>query len=273
MTTFKDYREILLSEMSRRMKSNPRYSQRAFARALGLNPSRLNEILSGKDGLSRSSALSVAERLRMGEGEKEVFVDLVELRHGRSRAARELAKRRLESRSAMLVPSGTAHADTLQSLADWHHFAILSLCKGEGLDGGAEAISSRLGIPLTDTESAIERLARIGLLEGSDGRLKAREGAVVGTDGLPLEAVRRFHEQILEEARWALRFQEPRRTDYGSVVLTIGADRIEEAKALIQEFRRSLAARFESASAQRDQLYCLTMQFFELSGTPDAKPS
>src|SRR5690606_35734224 len=90
-----DYKYILKEELASRCRQNPRYSLRAFARDLKLAPSRLSEILSGKQGLSRAAAEKVAKALGYGPGETERFCDLVESVHARSRRNRESAKVRL----------------------------------------------------------------------------------------------------------------------------------------------------------------------------------
>ena len=75
------YRSILKDELLRRIRQNPRYSLRAFARDLRLSPSRLSEVLSGKQGLSRQAAKAITERLGWRGSEAERFIDLVESQH------------------------------------------------------------------------------------------------------------------------------------------------------------------------------------------------
>jgi len=105
-----DYREILTREFLKRNRANPRYSQHAFARLIGLGPSRLSEILSGKDGLSHARARSVAEKLRPGPEEARLFVDLAEARHARSRLAREAARARLAGLGDPATPPADSRA-------------------------------------------------------------------------------------------------------------------------------------------------------------------
>src|SRR2546430_13739191 len=54
-----DYRRVLRKELESRCRTSPRYSLRAFARDLKISPSRLSEILSGKQGLSRAAARGI----------------------------------------------------------------------------------------------------------------------------------------------------------------------------------------------------------------------
>ena len=62
-TTQLDYRLLLKSELASRTNQNPNYSLRAFARDLDLAPSRLSEVLNGKQGLSTQAAEKIAKTL------------------------------------------------------------------------------------------------------------------------------------------------------------------------------------------------------------------
>lgn len=86
-----DYKTFILAEFKRRVEKNSSYSQNAFARDLGISPSRLSEILRGKQGLSLRWAITIAENLHLSKEESEHFCNLVMSKHARSRMQREAA--------------------------------------------------------------------------------------------------------------------------------------------------------------------------------------
>ena len=90
-----DYRDILRDEFARRASANASYSQSAFSRDIAIAPSRLCEVLGEKQGLSVSVAQKICDKLGYRSLERNYFLDLVVSVHGRSRAAREAAIRRL----------------------------------------------------------------------------------------------------------------------------------------------------------------------------------
>ena len=92
----KDYRLILKQEHHGRVSFNRRYSLRAFARDLGLAPSRLCEIFHYKQGLSRDAAGRIADRLGYDGDRKSYFLDLVTASHARNKKDRENAQNRLK---------------------------------------------------------------------------------------------------------------------------------------------------------------------------------
>jgi transcriptional regulator with XRE-family HTH domain len=68
------YRERLKSELDKRKRSNPRYSIRAFARAINLDNGYLSKLLSGKVMLSLDLADQITKRLQLSKEERAEFI-------------------------------------------------------------------------------------------------------------------------------------------------------------------------------------------------------
>jgi len=82
------FRDILTQELRRRKAVNHRYSLRAFARSLQMDPSTLSKILRGKRELSMSTAFRVANYLEFPGDLVTTFLQSV------NQSARELRERR-----------------------------------------------------------------------------------------------------------------------------------------------------------------------------------
>jgi transcriptional regulator with XRE-family HTH domain len=67
----------LASELQRRKERNCRYSLRAFATFLEIDPSALSRILAGKQELSVQVALQLIQRLELSAEEREKFISSV----------------------------------------------------------------------------------------------------------------------------------------------------------------------------------------------------
>jgi uncharacterized protein (TIGR02147 family) len=123
------------------------------------------------------------------QAEREHFVLMVDGTHARSRARREaaagdLAKLRAENQAS----AQTLGLDAFHLIADWYHYAILELCTCEDFEPRAEWVAERLGITANETELALERLQRLGLLEITKGRWKTRDDVTLSPAGVPSEA-------------------------------------------------------------------------------------
>lgn len=255
-----DYRNILKEELARRCQTNARYSQRAFARDLGLSSARLSEVLAGRYGLSPTAAQAIAKQLGFNKSEIQNFVDLVESQHGRSKLARSAAATRLASRSE----PNRLQIDAFAAVSEWYHFTLLELIELKDFKNDPKWMAARLGIHQTQVELAIERLKRLGFIEERNGALIALEGTTFSPDGTPSDAIKKFHKQVLEKAIAALQLQSLDEREFGASILAIDKKKIPEAKKAIKQFRREFCTQVAS-STSKNEVYCLAVQFFNLT--------
>ncbi len=68
------YRKYLKNELVRRIGINPRYSLRAFAKALQIDPSGLSKILANKRNLTFKAAEKLVLRLPIYQDAKNMFL-------------------------------------------------------------------------------------------------------------------------------------------------------------------------------------------------------
>src|SRR4051812_32553988 len=96
------YRDTLKNELERRARANLRYSLRAFARDLGMPPSRLSDVLNGVHGISPQRGETLAKKLKLDGLVREEFVASVIAAHGRSATQRSAARTRLAAATEKL---------------------------------------------------------------------------------------------------------------------------------------------------------------------------
>src|SRR5688572_11466089 len=101
-------------EYARRRAKNAHYSLRAFARQLQVSSGPLSEILSKKRSLSVKMAMHITERLMFTPAERDHFIALLS--------------------KPLPMPSSyqQLEADKFCVIADWYHYALLSLLETEG---------------------------------------------------------------------------------------------------------------------------------------------
>ena len=263
MFRYASCRDWLEQELERRCSRNNQYSLRAFARDAGLSVSGLSQILSGKQGVSAERVVALADKLGATVDEIRYLRDLAASQYARSRKARELASARLEQPTPA---EGQALAlDAFRVVADWHHFAILELALVKGFKREPQWMSARLGISKPQVTRAIARLVRLGLLEEtSSGSLRPTADFTFTPSGVPSDAIRHFHTQVLEKALSSLHTQPVEDRDFSSTMLAIRKKDLPEAQRRLRKMRREFCARL-AASSDKDEVYCLSMQFFKVS--------
>jgi transcriptional regulator with XRE-family HTH domain len=121
-----DFRTFLVNELARRSGRNRRYSLRAFARQLGVDHSTLSQWLRGVRPIPRRAIEQVGARLRLSPRQVRVF--------------------------AAAGPSEGPDA------------RILELARSGGLRPDSRWISERLDIGVDETNVALQRLLRLGML-------------------------------------------------------------------------------------------------------------
>ncbi len=257
-----DYKVILKEELAARCRTNPRYSLRAFARDLKLAPSRLSEILSGKQGLSRPAADRIAKALGYAPGEIERFCDLVEAMHARSKKNRDSAKLRLKK---LELPSSAVQMqhDTVKTIADWYHFAILELTNCDDFRSDSKWIARRLGISEFEVQLALDRLLRLNLISLKNGKIQVNYAQGLVYSDVPSETVNTFFTQLMTKSKEALIMQPRAEREFGADILAVDKKRLPELRKAIQDVRNKFCKNAEEGDA-KDGLYCFSVQFFEL---------
>lgn len=257
-----DFRNILSKELSSRLRRNPRYSLRSFARDLGISSGRLSEILNKRAGISSTKARQIASRLNLSKEEAEIFYALVEKANARQPLRRLAAEKRLDVLKKSFQYK-MIDLETFRVISDWYHFAILELTYISDFKSDSRWIAKRLGISEHETQLAIERLLKLGLLLKEKNRLKDANAHLATPSEIPSESIKQYHSQILEKAISSLYTQTVDRRDITANTVAIAKKDLPKAKKMIRDFRRRFNRQMRESS-QREDVYCLSLQFFSL---------
>jgi uncharacterized protein (TIGR02147 family) len=262
------YRNLLRQELEDRTARNSRYSLRSFASALDISPQRLSDLIRGRYGLSATQAQAIAERLGLTDDELKRFVASAEMLHSRSALRRKVAQETFASLSSEIT---SLNLDSFEVISVWYHCAILELTYLKKFNSDSSWISTQLGISKFMVEQAIGRMERLGLLTISKSGKVSRTAEFIATPtGIPNKALRSFHKQILEKAIQAIDLQHVDERDVTSTVMAIDRTKMNEAKQDLKHFRRKFMKKY-GTSTNQNAVYCLGMQFFNLSTNEENK--
>jgi len=242
------YREKLLHELNQRKARNPAFSLRAFSRQLGISTATLSQVLSGKRDLSKKNAIKVAERLQLTPVEFEIMMR--EISGKPDHRSEELAHLQLEE-------------DRFRTIADWFHFALLSLARLKGIRADENIIASRLGISQSEALEAINRLVRLQLIAVENGMLRRTAASIMTSRDRPSASLRRHHRQMLERATLSLEEVPIEFRDISSVTMAIDINKFSEAKDCINKFKLDMARLLEQPNP--NAVYNLGINLFPLS--------
>lgn len=239
-----NYRLTLLELYEERRASNTAYSIRAFARHCGVSPATLSQVMIGKRPLTVKSARKISERLALSPSKSSQLV------------MEKKTRETFGSKAQM-------DEDRFRLLADWYHYAILSLAELPKQSAEPAWIAERLGISLQESKNALERLKKCGMLEIKKGKLKRVSKPLISTQDVPSLAIRNHHRQILSRASEALGTIDVHFREFGAMTLTVDPSKISQVKRLMRRFRQEVAAIAESGNPK--MVYHLSTQFFPVS--------
>lgn len=155
-------------------------------------------------------------------------------------------------------------SDTVELLADWHHFAILELCGVEGFEADSRWIARALDLEVDEVNMAVQRLLRLGLMRMEGTRWIDTSGEVLGDlDAFQQAAIHRLVTQLRDLSMAAITNTPSHRRAHTVATLSVSTSRLSEAFALIERMRLEIGRTFESEP--KDDVYKLEINFFPVT--------
>lgn len=127
-------------------------------------------------------------------------------------------------------------------------------------------MAERLGISMEQATQAWSRLLKLDLVRMEGRQAKRTVPRFATRTDVPCDAIRSAHRQTLELASDSLELPPVDMRDLSYVTLAIDPRKMELAKRLIRNFRRTLVALLEQGEG-RNEVYNLNIAFFPLSGS------
>lgn len=239
----------LQDEFTRRCRVNSRYSLRAFARSLELDPSTVSQMLSGKRRVSKK----MLDKIEQKVGMKFVF-DTEDMHKSLGKRYSILSK------------------DLFSAISDWYHFAILDLTLLKNFESDPSWIAHQLGISPTEASIAIDRLKRLDLLTEIDNKLvKTKTNFSNYKEGETSGAHKEYQRQIVEKSLHAIDGCPQELKDITSMTIAGNSKKLSAVKDVIKKFRRELAAFMEDGSG--DAVFHLAVQLYPVTNIEKKEPA
>lgn len=233
-----EFLTFLGSELTRRIRQNPRYSLRSFAKHLGIEPSFLSKILTRKRKLTTRTIDRMSQKLGISMENKESALTFSPL-----------------------------NSDQFALISDWYHFAILELTELKNFSSTPASIASKLGISKQEAKEATERLIRLGhLSRDKNGTLRNSSGRLTTTTNpFTTVAFRNLQRQILQKAIEALDQYDLSVRDQSSITVATNENLLPEAKRRIQRFRRSLLQFLDQTPKEKNSVYNFSLSLYPVT--------
>ncbi|MBS1961229.1 MAG: TIGR02147 family protein [Bdellovibrionales bacterium] len=264
------YRVALQNELTRRIRRNPHYSIRSFAKALGVSSSALSQILAGKRSISQKVMDRLMAGLELTEAQAADFVSSVyaeKLRSGNRKISRTLKTRARAAEAA--IPSYPSETRPIESaefgpIAEWYHYAVREMVCKPDFSPDPRWIGRRLGIRAAEAKLSWETLLRHRLVrQDAKGRWAKAEPNIDTADKRSTTPFHRQRQrQILERSAFSLENDPIDVRNHSAVTVCTSPEKMKVAKEKIQKFLWELTRYLESGDQER--VYELSVQLFPL---------
>ena len=156
--------------------------------------------------------------------------------------------------------------DLFQAVADWYHFAILELAEVSGQTLTPRRIATRLAISPVEAELALARLKKLGFLELNTKTKfwKPAHDVSITKSGVPSEAIRKNHRQMLNIASAALDSVSVEMREFNSAIFALSPEQLPELRALLKTCRKSVATLAANSHSNSKRIFNLSMQLFPI---------
>lgn len=254
---FPDFRAYLGEELARRISVNPRYSLRAFARALKIQSSYLSKILRGERRVTPKFVARVTPLLSLGPEISQYY--------------QQLARRR-EPAVTPQTQFQMLSMDFFAAIANWYHYALLELIQLPGFRNDAEWMGATLNLSPDLIYPALDRLKRLKLIDERDGRLHCVGNFTNAVDPLTISrAQQNLQKEILTQAIGAMETIPPAERDQSSLTMACPSALLPQVKERIKKFRRELGSFVEGSGIASDRVYHFSVSLYPVSRVVRAK--
>lgn len=230
----------LFKEYQDRKSRNSAYSERAFARSVGLSPGFLKLLFQKKKKISEKRAVEVARRLSWSEARILSFTSAAEVKGAKFQKI--------------------AEAEFFE-ISDWYNFAIIELLKTSKKPMEAKQIAERLDLSSDEVNYSLARLEKLKFIWLKNGRARALVDSYE-VPAISSEGIRKYHRQTLNKALEAIDLQEFARRDFKGLCLAFDPDRMQEAEDFFADFIREFEAKF--STGKKTAVYQLNLAFHQL---------
>lgn len=239
--------EHLQKTFAERSRRNPSYSLRAFARSLELDSSTLSALLRGKRPLTPKAAQKIIRALEIED----------------PALARELLLGSLGATEEASPGYAELAIEAAEVISSWEHYALLSLLETDNIRRNLRTLAKRINLPTGVVLDCLSRLEKLGLVRrrGEEWELTGKNMATPAN--VPNTAFREMHRQHIQMAIQSLEKDSIHVRDVSGITMAVSSAKLPEARKMIQDFRRKLAAFLEDSP--RDSVYRLNVQLFPLS--------
>ena len=261
-----DYRDLLKDSFEERKSSDPSFTYKKMAEALGLHTSNIFRVIQKETHLPARCQSRAIDFLALTDRNAAYFLLLVGYARERNGKARqEILEKAMALRDVNRVDLGEKE---LAYFRDWWVVAVRGVL--EMVDGRANPaeIAAKLHPKVSEAQvtAALDLLQELGLVKkASSGRLIVREPHLgVARSAEKVQAVRGYQRQTLALASESIERFPPEVRDVTTLTMAVDRDIFGHVREMLRECRLQIQKSSDEAKSP-DRVMQLVMAYFPLT--------
>jgi uncharacterized protein (TIGR02147 family) len=229
------------------------------------SPRSIAMVLKGQRLPSEDLVMAFSSDLNHSETERRYFELLVRKEKYKGNVPKVVADELLKLNPKM-IRRKAIDTEVFSYVSGWHHYVIRQLFSTPNFQGTPDWIAARLGDKLTkeDVEASLNLLERLQLIERNpeNGKLRLATGSesLITMEDIPSAAVRKHHNEQMEQAKDALQRQPMTEREFTCLTLRVSRSKLPAIKKAIREFRDKFDKDFYDDNSK--DVCQLNLQFF-----------
>lgn len=260
-----DYRQCLKDLYRSRKEKDRTYSYRKFAQDLGFKPSNfLHLVVAGKRNLSLKAIKNIQDNVSWSAQTKKYFYYLVQFNQTKDseekNAAYEEMQRVLGRRRTTLKP------EQHHLFSHWFLPVLKEVVTMKGFVSNLNWISKKIRPRVSEDliKQGLEILEKLKIVEYKNGQWKQLCEHVSTENDITSEDVTRYHIDVLDNAKKALKYPLPDR-DISAMTLGLSKSQFAALKQRMVDFKNEIQQDLQSAPQENEMVAQLNIQLYPVT--------
>jgi uncharacterized protein (TIGR02147 family) len=263
---FTSFRTFLKAYADQEKKRNTHWSYSQWAKKLGLQgTASLTMVVNGQRNPGPHLVSDLIRHFKFNEKEKAFFENLVNLEKVNEDSGLKYLVLKELQRLSPLKNFELLDERKFDVIANWYNFAIRQMTRLKDFKNNPTWIAKNLRFSITEKQikQAIQNLIDLNLVKENRGKLSKTQTKIVTTNDIPSEALKRHHEQSLENAKKSVRETPLHLRESRAITIVMQESKIPKAQQLIREFSDEFIKLMDTDDG--DNVYQMAIHLFPLT--------
>ena len=260
--------QFLKDSWEEKRQSNPAFSLRAWSKRLGFESNApLSLMLNGKRPIPKKYIPKLISDLSLDTTEGLYLETLINYNRAKDSVTRDFYYQRLKE---IAPQKDVKFLDIEKSkiMQNPLHNILLEAINLKNFDSSPKSIKEKLKIEASIAEigEALLRLESFGLVKNIDGFWSRNPGYINSTDGVPIDALKKFHKINADHAKKAVDQQQLSERDISGHFFNLKEGDLPQIKNEIRSFVQHIMKSYDAHPGTGDYTYELNLQLFKVFG-------